>query len=79
MKQEELKSGAKVSDAVDKMTVREWLHINHKRYVKLKFGQDSILYTLNRKGEKLRSVNFGNYETITVEESQVRSSVFSKR
>lgn len=73
MKQMELKSGTKVSGAVDKMSVREWLHANHKRYVKLRFGPDSILHTVNRKGEKLRSVNFSNYETITIEESQVYS------
>ncbi len=71
MKQEELKSGTKVSSAVDKMCVKEWLHANHKRFVKIKFGQEPILHTLNRKGEKLRGVNFTNYETITIEESQV--------
>ena len=78
-KQEELKSGTKVSGAVDKMSVREWLHANHKRFVKVRFGPDSILYTVNRKGEKVRSVNFTNYETITVEESQVSSRKFGNR
>lgn len=71
MKQEDIKAGTKVIGIVDKMSVREWLHANHKRFVKLRFGPDSILHTVNRKGEKLRSVNFANYETITIEESQV--------
>ncbi|XP_065202273.1 dual oxidase [Planococcus citri] len=70
MKQEELKSGTKVSGVVDKMSVREWLHANHKRYVKVKLSPGAILHTVDRKGEKLRSVDFSNYETITVEESQ---------
>lgn len=77
MKQEEMKTGTKVTGVVDKMSVREWLHANHKRFVKLRFGPDSILYTVNRKGEKLRSVNFTNYETITIEESQVSEIVHS--
>lgn len=77
-KQEALKSGAKVGAAVDKMCVREWLHANHKRFVKLRFGPESILHTVNRKGEKLRSVNFSNYETITIEESQVRINFLNK-
>lgn len=71
MKQEELKTGTKVSGVVDKMSVREWLHANHKRYVKLKLSPGAILHTVDRKGEKLRSVDFSNYDTITIEESQV--------
>lgn len=50
---------------------REWLHANHRRIVKLRFGPEACLHTVDRKGEKLRSVSFKNGDTITVEESQV--------
>lgn len=56
--------------SVDKMVVREWLHANHKRLVKVKFGPEAILYTVDRKGEKLRTVCFKNYDSVTIEESQ---------
>lgn len=72
MKQEELKSGNKSNGImVEKMSVREWLHANHRRLVKVRFGPQAEMHTVDRKGEKLRSVNFANCDTITVEESQV--------
>uniref|UniRef100_T1IYT7 NAD(P)H oxidase (H2O2-forming) n=1 Tax=Strigamia maritima TaxID=126957 RepID=T1IYT7_STRMM len=52
---------------VDKMRVKEWLHQNHKRYGTVKFGPDQALYTVNRKGEKLRKVDFTSVETIVCE------------
>lgn len=52
------------------MVVREWLHANHKRLVKVKFGPEAALYTIDRKGEKLRTVSLKNLDTVTIEESQ---------
>lgn len=75
MKQEEMKNPTKanaVVGTVDKMAVREWLHANHKRLVKLRLGPETCLHTVDRKGEKLRTVNFKNCDTVTIEESQVR-------
>lgn len=69
IKQEELKKGSDAKGPVDKMFVREWLHANHKRNVKVKFGPEVALYTINRKGEKIRTVSFKNIETLLVEES----------
>lgn len=75
MKQEELRSGNKSNGiTVEKMSVREWLHANHRRLVKVRFGPQAEMHTVDRKGEKLRSVKFGNCDTITVEESQVTSA-----
>uniref|UniRef100_A0A1B6CWK3 NAD(P)H oxidase (H2O2-forming) n=1 Tax=Clastoptera arizonana TaxID=38151 RepID=A0A1B6CWK3_9HEMI len=80
MKQEELKSGnTSTATSVDKMSVREWLHANHRRLVKVKFGPETFLHTVDRKGEKLRSVNFKNSDTVTVEESQVPDRGKKKR
>ncbi|KAL1463002.1 hypothetical protein WDU94_014795 [Cyamophila willieti] len=75
VKQEEMKNGpSKANSAavgtVDKMAVREWLHANHKRLVKIRLGPETCLHTVDRKGEKLRTVNFKNCETVTIEESQ---------
>lgn len=70
IKQEALKStpGTKVS--VDKMLAREWLHANHKRLVTVKFGPESAIYTVDRKGEKLRTFSLKTIEVLTVEVSQ---------
>ncbi|CAG2066444.1 unnamed protein product, partial [Timema podura] len=70
MQQEELKNntGAKT---VDKMAVREWMHANHRRFVKLKFGPEAAIHTVDRKGEKLRTISFKSCDAITLEESQV--------
>jgi len=64
---EENNNGGK---SVDKMVVKEWLHLNHKRLVKVKFGPEEAFYTVNRKGEKLRKVSFKNVEMLTVEVTQ---------
>lgn len=56
--------------SVDKMVVKEWLHLNHKRLVKVKFGPDEAFYTVNRKGEKLRKVKFQAVDVLTVEVTQ---------
>lgn len=71
MRQEELKNNVGGKTSVDKMAVREWLHANHRRLVKVKFGPEAAIHTVDRKGEKLRTVNFRTSEALTVEESQV--------
>jgi dual oxidase len=55
--------------SVDKMAVKEWLHQNHKRVVKLKFGPEQNIFTVNRKGEKLRKADFSGVDAVTVEET----------
>ncbi|CAG0924596.1 unnamed protein product [Notodromas monacha] len=60
MQQEENNNGK----AVDKMVVKEWLHQNHKRQVKIKFGPNDAFYVVNRKGDKLRSIKLGNVDSI---------------
>ncbi|XP_076302111.1 dual oxidase-like [Lasioglossum baleicum] len=55
---------------VDKMIVREWLHANHRRLVKVKFGPEAALHIVDRKGEKLRTFDFCDVNTVTIEESQ---------
>ena len=60
------------------MTVREWLHANHLRLVKVRFGPEEAIHTVDRKGEKLRSVNFSSMENLTVEESQVRKTLIKE-
>lgn len=66
MKQEENNNGK----SVDKMIVKEWLHQNHKRLVKVKFGPEEALYTMNRKGEKIRCVNLRSTDTLVIEVTQ---------
>jgi len=56
--------------SVDKIMVREWLHQNHKRLVKVKFGPEEAIYTTNRKGEKLRAVQMRNVEGMIIEITQ---------
>lgn len=56
---------------MDKMLAREWLHANHKRLVTVKFGPEAAIYTVDRKGEKLRTFSLKNIEIVTVEESAV--------
>ncbi|CAG0891147.1 unnamed protein product [Darwinula stevensoni] len=63
IKQEESNHGK----AVDKMVVKEWLHQNHKRQVKVKFGPEEAFYTVTRKGDKLRTVNFKDVDSLQVE------------
>lgn len=53
------------------MLAREWLHANHKRLVTVKFGPEAAIYTVDRKGEKLRTFSLKNIEIVTVEESAV--------
>jgi len=65
MRQEENDKGK----SVDKMAVKEWLHQNHKRVVKLKFGPEQSVFTVDRKGEKLRKADFSGADSITVEET----------
>ncbi|CAH1982304.1 unnamed protein product [Acanthoscelides obtectus] len=68
IKQDELRNGD-VKLPVDTMIVREWLHANHKRAVKVKFGPDAAIHIIGRKGEKLRTINLKNLDTVTLEES----------
>nr|AXN93677.1 dual oxidase 1 [Scylla paramamosain] len=65
-KQEENNNGR----SVDKMMVKEWLHQNHKRIVKVKFGPKQEISTVNRKGEKLRTLYVGDVDTLVVEITQ---------
>ncbi|KAF8765204.1 Dual oxidase like protein [Argiope bruennichi] len=51
----------------EKLDVKEWLHNNHKRCVKVKIGPDDSISTLNRKGETLRKVDFQASPTVVVE------------
>lgn len=69
IRQAALKS-PKSKGSVDKMVAREWLHVNHKRLVTVKFGPETAIYTVDRKGEKLRTFNVAKTETLTVEMSQ---------
>ncbi|CAG9862185.1 unnamed protein product [Phyllotreta striolata] len=68
IKQEELKNGD-VKLPVDTMIVTEWLHASHKRAVKIKFGPDVAVHVLERKGEKLRTIDLRHVDTVVVEES----------
>ena len=61
----------------DKMHVKEWLHQSAKRPVKVKFGPEEAFHLLNRKGEKLRSVNVKGQENLAVEVTQVGLGVES--
>ncbi|KAK8749678.1 hypothetical protein OTU49_015477 [Cherax quadricarinatus] len=65
-KQEENNNGR----SVDKMMVKEWLHQNHKRIVKVKFGPNQEISTVNRKGEKMRKVSLNGVDTLQVELTQ---------
>ena len=58
--------------AMDKMYVKEWLHHNAKRNVKIKFGPDEAFHLMNRKGEKLRSVSVKGMENLVCEVTQDR-------
>lgn len=51
------------------MMVQEWLNANHKRVVKVKFGPEVAIHIIGRKGEKLRTVNFKNTDSVYVEQS----------
>lgn len=68
IKQDEIRNGD-VRLPVDTMLVQEWLHANHKRLVKVKFGPDSAIHVIGRKGEKLRTVNLKNVDRVIIEES----------
>lgn len=69
IKQETVKSNGQ-KHVVDKMMAREWLHANHKRLVTVKFGPEAAIFTVDRKGEKLRTFSLKNTDHITVELSQ---------
>ena len=64
--QEEMANGR----SVDKMMVKEWLHQNYKRLVKVKFGPKEEICTTNRKGEKLRTVSLIGIDKLSVEVTQ---------
>ena len=57
--------------------MKEWLHQSAKRPVKVKFGPEEAFHLLNRKGEKLRSVNVKGQENLAVEVTQVGLGVES--
>lgn len=70
IKQEALKNAGNSKQSVEKMVAREWLHANHKRLVTVKFGPEAAIYTVDRKGEKLRTFSLKNVDVVTVEQSQ---------
>ena len=70
IKQETLRVKGNGKQTFDKMLAREWLHANHKRLVTVKFGPETAIYTVDRKGEKLRTFSLKNVETMQVELSQ---------
>jgi dual oxidase len=53
------------------MIVREWLHVNHRRVVKIKFGPEPALNIVDRKGQTLRTFDFKDVDSVSIEESQV--------
>lgn len=57
------------------MLAREWLHANHKRLVTVKFGPESSIHTVDRKGQKLRTFNLKSVDGITVEKTSVGSQL----
>merc|ERR1719189_2679492 len=57
---------------MDKMYVKERLHHNAKRNVKIKFGPDEAVHLMNRKGEKLRSISVKGIENLVCEVTQDR-------
>lgn len=69
IKQEELRNSVEGKLPVDTMIVQEWLHANHRRIVKIKFGPEIAIHIIGRKGEKLRTITFKNTESVTIEES----------
>jgi dual oxidase len=70
IKQEALKNKSTNKGMVDKMMAREWLHANHKRLVTVKFGPEASIFTIDRKGEKLRIFTLKGVETVQIEMSQ---------
>ncbi|XP_034946208.1 dual oxidase isoform X2 [Chelonus insularis] len=64
------RNGCISNGRIDKMIVREWLHANHKRLVKVKFGPEAALHIVDRKGENLRTFDFCGVNVVAVEESQ---------
>ncbi|UYV75196.1 bli-3 [Cordylochernes scorpioides] len=66
-------ANGKPGDKYDKATptsytdVKEWLHQNHKRCVKVKIGPDASISTLSRKGEVLRKLDFTTVHALVVE------------
>ena len=50
--------------------VKKCLHKNCKRLAKIMFGPEDALHTINRKGEKLRSVVIGNNAVLVAEVTQ---------
>lgn len=57
------------------MLAREWLHANHKRLVTVKFGPESSIHTVDRKGQKLRTFSLKSVDGITVEKTSVGSQL----
>jgi dual oxidase len=51
----------------DKLYVREWLRPHHKRFVKIRIGPDAALYTISRKNEMLRKLDFIKVQHLVVE------------
>ena len=68
---QEAARGTDGKTSVDKIIVREWLHANHRRLVKVKFGPEPALFLVDRKGEILRTFNINDVNSVAIEESQV--------
>ena len=52
---------ARLGRPLDKMYVTEWLHQESNRFVKLLFGPDLAIYTVNRKAEVQRRVGLTSF------------------
>lgn len=50
---------------------REWMHANHKRLVTVKFGPESAIHTVDRKGQKLRTFSLKSIDGMNVEKTAV--------
>lgn len=57
------------------MLAREWLHANHKRLVTVKFGPESAIHTVDRKGQKLRTFNLKGIDNTTIEKTPVSHKI----
>ena len=56
----------RIGKPLDKMYVTEWLHQETNRFVKLHFGPDLAIYTVNRKGDIQRRVGLTSGATALV-------------
>ena len=56
----------RIGKPLDKMYVTEWLHQESNRFVKVHFGPDLAIYTVDRKGDIMRRVGLSSGITTQV-------------